>query len=43
MAASKMLVECPLCKGKGVRGIRPCSLCEGRKVIEVIEGDDPDD
>ena len=37
-----IVVKCVLCDGKGTRGARTCPLCEGKKVIEVLEGDDDD-
>lgn len=43
MASSTVMVPCPTCRGKGYRGPRVCPLCEGKKVIEVVEGDDDDD
>jgi DnaJ-class molecular chaperone len=38
-------VECPTCRGRGVRGIRPCPLCDGDKTIRVypLEDEDNDD
>jgi DnaJ-class molecular chaperone len=30
-----MTVQCPTCKGSGMRGARKCGLCEGEKFIKV--------
>ena len=36
-------VTCPTCRGEGRRGNKPCSLCNGRKTIQVPPDDDDDD